>query len=494
MPDYDPDLQSIQEARQMAAGARQAQLQWMKASQAEVDRVCAAMAEAAYHASERLGRMAAEETGYGVPRHKMLKNFLTSKLLWEAIKDVKTVGVIRHDEKKKIYDIAWPMGVVAALTPSTNPTSTTMFKTLISVKARNAIVVAPHPAAARCCVETARIMAEAGEKAGMPKGTVACMSKVSLAGTQELMRHRYTALILATGGSEMVKAAHSVGKPAYGVGPGNVPCYVDRSADLQKAARYIVGSKAFDHSVICATEQAVVADKPVADQLAELMKAEGAYFVDDAQARSLARILFPTGHLIDPKTVGKSPQQLAQMAGFGVPEWARILVARLKTVGREEPLSGEKLTTVLGWYEAEGWEAGCERCIELINFGGRGHSLVIHAEDEKVVMRFGLEKPVFRIVVNTWGTLGATGYTTGVMPSMTLGPGGIGGAITGDNISVYHMYNVKRMAYELTPPPPEAFTEGPLSKPVPPGAALPGASEAEIDEIVSRVLKELKAA
>ncbi|HLF03020.1 MAG TPA: aldehyde dehydrogenase family protein [Anaerolineales bacterium] len=495
MPDFDHDLQSIQEARTLALAARQAQLKWLHASQAEVDRVCAAMAEAAYKASERLGRMATEETGYGVPQHKMLKNFLSSKLLWEAIKDIKTVGVINHDEKKRIYDIAWPMGIVAALTPSTNPTSTVMFKILIAVKGRNAIVVAPHPAAVKCCVETARLMAEAAVSAGAPAGLVSCMSKVSLPGTQELMRHRYVALILATGGSEMVKAAHSVGKPAYGVGPGNVPVYVDRSADLKQAAQYIVASKAFDYSVICATEQAVVADKPIADQLAELMKAEGAYFVDKAQADALAGVLFAGGsHIINPRSVGKNPQQLAQMSGITVPDWARILVARLDKVGREAPLSGEKLTTVLGWYEAEGWEAGCERCIELINYGGRGHSLVIHAQDEKVIMAFGLEKPVFRIVVNTWGTLGATGYTTGVMPSMTLGPGGIGGAITGDNISVYHMFNVKRLAYEINPPPPEAFTEGPANTtPASLTASAPaGTSDSEIEAIVRRVLKELK--
>ena len=490
MPDYDLDLQSIQEARTLAMNARQAQLLWAKASQAEVDRVCAAMAEAAYKASERLGRMAVEETGYGVPIHKMLKNHLSSKLLWEAIKDIKTVGVVRHDEKKRIYEIAWPMGVVAALTPSTNPTSTVMFKTLIAVKGRNAIVAAPHPAAAKCCVETSRVMAEAGEQAGMPKGLVSCMSKISLAGTQELMKHRYVALILATGGSDMVRAAHSVGKPAYGVGPGNVPVYVDRSADLKKAARDIVASKAFDHSVICATEQAVVADKPIAAELAELMKAEGAYFVDDAQAKALANILFPTGHLIDPKTVGKSPQQLAQMAGITVPDWARILVARLKSVGHDEPLSAEKLTTVMGWYESDGWEAGCDRCIQLINYGGRGHSLVIHARNEDVIMAFGLQKPVFRIVVNTWGTLGATGFTTGVMPSMTLGPGGIGGAVTGDNISVYHMFNVKRLAYELNAPPLEALTE-PGATAGPSAAGSSNGSTPEIDEIVRKVLKEL---
>ncbi len=494
MAEFDLDLQSIQEARTLAVAAREAQQQFLRASQAEVDRICAAMAEAAYAAAERLGRMAVEETTYGVPEHKTLKNVLCSRLLWDAIKDIPTVGVIRHDERKKIYDIAWPMGVVAALTPSTNPTSTTMFKILIAVKAKDAIVVAPHPSAVKCCVETARLMAEAGERAGMSKGLVSCMSRVTLPGTQELMRHRYTSLILATGGSDMVKAAHSVGKPAYGVGPGNVPVYVDRSADLKRAAKYIVASKAFDHSVICATEQAVVADKPIAAQLEELMKAEGAYFVDDAQARALVPILF-AGHLPNPKGVGKSPQQLAQMCGISVPSAARILVAKLKAVGREAPLSGEKLTTVLGWYEADGWEAGCERCLELINYGGRGHSLVIHAQDEKVILQFGLEKPVFRIAVNTLGTLGTTGMTTGVMPSMTLGSGGVGGAITGDNITVHHMYNVKRLAYETTPPPEAALRPGSTDDPSQlrrNGLAPVGAEADRVDEIVQRVLAELK--
>lgn len=501
MAEYDLDLQSIQEARSLAVTAREAQRQFAHASQAEVDRICAAMAEAGQAAAERLGRMATEETGYGVPEHKTLKNLLTSKILWEAIKDIPTVGVIRHDAQKRLYDIAWPIGVVAALTPSTNPTSTVMYKTLIAVKARNAIVVAPHPAAARCCLETARVMAEAGERAGMPKGVVSCMSKVSLAGTQELMRHRYVALILATGGSDMVKAAHSVGKPAYGVGPGNVPAYVDRSADLRRAAQYIVASKAFDHSVICATEQAVVADRPIAAQLAELMQADGAYFVDEAQKQALARLLFTASQLINPKAVGKSPQQLAEMAGISVPASARILVARLSRVGREEPLSGEKLTTVLGWYECDGWEAGCERCIELINFGGRGHSLVIHAQDDNVIMRFGLEKPVFRIVVNTMGTLGTTGMTTGVMPAMTLGSGGVGGSITGDNITVQHMYNVKRLAYELTPPPEAALRPGSTDDPsqlkragesARANGSATGLEAERIDDIVRRVLAELK--
>ena len=502
MADFDNDLQSIQEARTLAVQAREAQRAFLHASQAEVDRICAAMAQAAADASVTLGKMASEETGYGVPEHKTLKNLLSSQLLWEAIKDIPTVGVIRSDPQKGTYDIAWPMGVVAALTPSTNPTSTTMFKILIAVKAKNAIVVAPHPFAAKCCVETSRIMAEAGERAGMPKGLVSCMSNITLPGTQELMKHRYVALILATGGSDMVRAAHSVGKPAYGVGPGNVPAYVDRSADVARAAKYIVASKAFDHSVICATEQSVVADRPIAAQLEELMKAEGAYFVDDKIKQILAKNLF-VGHLPNPKAVGKSPQQLAQLYGFSVPDWARILVVRLNSVGRDEPLSGEKLTTVLGWYEADGWEPGCERCLELIDYGGRGHSLVIHARDENVIMQFGLLKPVFRIVVNTLGTLGTTGYTTGVMPSMTLGSGGVGGAITGDNITVHHMYNVKKLAYEIRTAPDAAFMPGSTDDPAQrrsfsggapssPASVSSGSMDVQVEEIVRKVLLELK--
>ncbi len=503
MTDLDNDLLSIQEARTLATQARDAQQKFIHATQAEVDRVCAAMVQAATDAAQNLARMAVEETGFGVPEHKVLKNLLSSQLLWNEIKNTPTVGVIRSDPQKGTYDIAWPMGVIAALTPSTNPTSTAMFKTIIAVKARNAIVVAPHPSAVKCSAETIRVMAEAGERAGMPKGLISCMTLITLPGTQELMKHKYVALILATGGSDMVRAAHSVGKPAYGVGPGNVPVYVDRSADIQRAAKYIVASKAFDHSVICATEQSVVADAPIARQLEELMKTEGAYFADEALSKVLEKNLF-IGHLPNPKAVGKSPQQLAQMYGFSVPDWARIIVCKLRAVGPEDPLSGEKLTTVLGWYEVNGWEEGCERCLQLIDYGGRGHSLVIHAMDNNVIMKFGLEKPVFRILVNTFGTLGATGYTTGVSPSMTLGSGGVGGAITGDNISVHHLYNIKRLAYEIQVPPPAAFAPGSTDDPAQrrafsdggysAPAAMPtaGPGDSQVEEIVRRVLMELK--
>lgn len=475
MQNIDKDLQSIQEAREKASQAFSAWKTWSHASQEQVDRVCGAMAQAALDASERLGIMAHQETGYGVPEHKRLKNELASRHVWQSIKDLKTVGVIKHDVEKKIYEIAWPMGVIAGLTPSTNPTSTVMYKILVAVKARNAIVIAPHPAAARCCYETTRLMAQAAVDNGAPEGLISCMQNITLEGTQELMRHKYVALILATGGTPMVRAAHSTGKPAIGVGPGNVPVYVDRSADIEKAARFIVASKAFDCSTICATEQSVVADAPIASRLADLMQREGAYFTNPQETDLLRKLLFHPDGTMNTIAVGKPAEYVAGLAGFSVPRGTRILVTRLTKTGKEEPLSREKLTTVLGWYEEEGWEAGCERCIELIQFGGRGHSLVIHATDEEVIMAFGLEKPVFRIVVNTMGTLGAVGLTTGVMPSYTLGAGGVGGSITGDNVTAIHLMNIKRLAYEISPPPAAAMV---------PGQPKPAPSPDEIEKAV----------
>jgi acetaldehyde dehydrogenase (acetylating) len=484
----DKDLLSIQEARTMVERAHEAQKTWGMATQQQVDQVCEAMAQAAYLGAERLGRIAAEETGFGVPEHKKLKNEFASQHLWNRIKDIRTVGFVRKDEENKIYEIAWPMGVVAALIPSTNPTSTVMNKILIAVKARNGIVVAPHPSAINCCIETAKVMIDAAEGASAPPGLINCLTQISLQGTQEMMAHKRTAVILATGGSEMVRVAHSQGKPAYGVGPGNVPVYVDRSADLEKAAQYIVASKAFDYSVICATEQAVIADRPIAARLQQLMESEGAYFVDEAQANALRKALFHPNGSINVASVGKSPQYLAAMAGIRVPAHARILVAKLNKVGREEPLSREKMTTVLGWYEVNGWEDGCDHCIQMISFGGRGHSLIIHATDESVLMAFGLEKPVFRIGVNTMGTLGTIGLTTNVMPSLTLGSGGIGGSITGDNVGVYHLFNIKRMAFETSRPPEMALRSG-TTPAGPIYGPDPGEIEAVVEEVVQQIIR-----
>lgn len=513
--ELDSDLRSVQEARDLAVAARAAQREFANASQAEVDRICAAMADAVYRDAARLGQMATDETGYGVAAHKRIKVEFASRTVWESIRDIPTVGVLRRDEARGIVEIGWPVGVVVGLCPSTNPNSTAVYKVLISVKARNACIIAPHPSAKACTYEAVRLMIEAGQRAGMPRGLVSCMQEVSLPGSQELMRHYATSMILATGGTPMVRAAHSMGKPALGVGPGNVPVYVDRSADVLRAASAIVNSKSFDCSTICATEQSVVADAPIAVQLRAEMERLGAYFVTPAQKTALERTVFVPGGGMNPRAVGKSPQQLATLAGIDVPAHARILVAELTGVGREEPLSGEKLTTVLGWYVEEGWRAACERCVDLLHFGGDGHSLVIHASNEDVILAFGLEKPAFRILVNTWGTLGAIGATTGVMPAMTLAPGGIGGAVVSDNITVTHLLNVKRLAYALREPPPSAYEHAPDVRGAPRHSASAGATaratagaapgrapapkvadppphgEDQVDRIVRRVLAEL---
>jgi acetaldehyde dehydrogenase (acetylating) len=494
--DLDIDLRSTQEARRCALAAREAQRAFMTADQETVDRIGGAMAVAAFDAAGRLGQAAHDETGYGVPAHKRLKDEFASRDVWASIADVPTVGVLRRDAERRLIEIGWPVGVLAALSPSTNPTSTAIFKVLIAVKARNGIVVAPHPTAVGATADAVRVMAEAGEAAGMPAGLVSCLTTVTLPGTSELMRHHATSMILATGGSGMVKAAHSVGKPALGVGPGNVPAYVDRSADVPRAAADIVASKAFDHSTICATEQTVVADRPIAAQLRREMEANGAHWLEPAQAATLAERLFRPEGTMDARFVGRSPQALGELAGIDVPADARVLVADIDGVGPAHPLSREKLTTVLGFIVEDGWRAGCERSIELLKFGGDGHSLVIHARDEDVILAFGLEKPAFRVLVNTWGTFGAIGGSTGVAPSMTLAPGGIGGAVVSDNITVQHVLNVKRVAYETRRPPDAAWSA--------PGAAgrgttrawsEPGSSSGDaIDvELIARIVRRVLA-
>lgn len=494
--EYDTDLRSIQEVRNLCVAARAAQRQFFNFTQEQVDRICAAMADAAYRDSMRLAQMAFEETTYGVPAHKLVKNQFSSKFLWDSIKDLKTVGVISRDDKKKIIEIGWPFGVIAAFTPSTNPTSTAMFKILIAVKARNAIVLSPHPSAVKCTCETVRVMAEAGEREGMPKGLVSCLTTVTMPALNELMKHWAVNLILATGGQAVVSAAHSSGKPAIGVGPGNVPAYVDRSADVAKAARDIITSKTFDWSTICSSEQSVIADAPIEKQLVAELEKNGAYFMDEQQIAAMSKIIHLPNGLPNPKAVGKSPQVLAQMAGISVPPHARVLIARLKGVGPEYPLSREKLTSVLAFYVENGWEKGCERCIEQLKFGGDGHTLVIHCRDESVIMRFGLEKPAFRILVNTMATLGAIGYTTNLDPSMTLATGGIGGGVYSDNITVRHVLNIKRVAWGVREwqPEPSAPVTPPTSAPVAPPTSAPvfTASDAQIEEIVRRVLAELR--
>jgi len=447
----DRDLASAQEARRLAQRAKQAAPHLAELSQDQIDRIVDAMASAVRPHAESLARLAVEETTFGVVADKVQKNLFASDRVYEFIRPMKTVGVIGRDDARKIVKIAEPFGVVAAIVPSTNPTSTAIYKILIALKARCPIVISPHPSAAKCITRVAEIMAEAAATAGAPAGSINWMTTVSLEGTQELMKHRDVAVILATGGMGLVRAAYSAGKPAYGVGPGNAPCYIEQSADLAKAASDIVLGKSFDNGVLCSSPNSVVVDRSVADEVKRQFIQQGSYFLTPAEADRLAGALVTAQRLPNPKFVGKTAKFIAEQIGVTVPSDTRVLVAELKGVGRDYPLSIEKLCPVLSYYVVADWREGCERCIQILRYGGMGHTMSIHSQNEDVILQFGLKKPAYRIVVNTPTTHGSIGLTTGLDPAMTLGCGGWGGNITSDNISPRHLLNVKRLAYELRP-------------------------------------------
>lgn len=445
----DTDLQSIQEARDAVRRAAEARAKLASLTQEQVDRIVAKMAEAGRANARTLAKMAVEETGFGVYEDKITKNLFASERVYEAIRDLKTVGIIRCDPSRRVAEIAEPVGLIVALVPSTNPTSTVIYKSLISLKARNPIVFSPHPSARRCSCQAAQIMADAAAAAGAPRGAIQCLVHPTKQATDELMHHPDTALILATGGSAMVKAAYSAGKPAYGVGPGNVPAFIERTADIKRAVSDIFASKTFDNGTICASEQAIVTESVIESQVVEEVRAQGGYFLTDAEAAALSKVVVSSGGNINPSIVGRSAETIARMAGISVPDGTRVLVARLAGVGPEYPLSREKLSPILAFYVEPDWQAACERCIELLNFGGIGHSLVIHSRNPAVIREFAMKKPVFRILVNTPSSQGAIGATTGLDPALTLGCGTWGGSITADNVGPLHLVNVKRVAYGL---------------------------------------------
>lgn len=442
----DADLQALQEVRDAVRRAAAAQKAFAEFDQAATDRVCAAVAEAGERAAADLAKLAVEETGFGRLESKIQKNVFGTREVWRSIKDLKTVGVIRRDEGAKVWEIAVPMGVVAGVIPVTNPTSTALFKILISLKGRNGIVLSPHPRAVRCITASAEIAAKAAASAGAPEGLIQCLGAPTLAATEALMRHPDVAVILATGGAGLVKAAYSSGKPAYGVGPGNVPVWVDRSADPAHVARCLVASKTFDYSTLCSSEQAIVVDAPIRDRVLEALKKEGAVLVQGEDRGKLARLVQLPDGSFNTAVVGLPAPRLARMAGFAVPPETTLLLAEETGVGRAHPFSREILAPVLAIYAAENWEAGCARCIELLQYGGMGHTLGIHATDEKVILEFALKKPAGRIVVNAPTSQGGVGFATRLMPSMTLGCGTMGGNITSDNITASHLIQIKRLA------------------------------------------------
>jgi acetaldehyde dehydrogenase (acetylating) len=493
----DRDLTSIQQARALVRRAREAATQLAELSQEQIDAIVDAMAAAVTSQAEALARLAHEETGYGVVADKVQKNLFASEKVYRFIRPMKTVGVIGRLEDRKVIEIAEPFGVVCAIVPSTNPTSTAIYKILISLKARCPIVISPHPAAVRCISRVAEVMNEGARQAGAPDGSINWMTTVTLEGTQELMKARETAVILATGGMGLVRAAYSAGKPAYGVGPGNAPAYIESSADVVKAVRDIVTGKTFDNGVLCSSENSVVVDAPLVEEVKRQFVANGAHFLSAAEIDAVGKVLVSPQRLPNPALVGRPATYIAQQAGISVAPTTRVLIAELAGVGRDYPLSVEKLCPVLSFYVVSDWREGCERCKQILRYGGMGHTMSIHSRNDEVILQFGLKKPAYRIVVNTPTTHGSIGLTTGLDPAMTLGCGGYGGNITSDNISPRHLINVKRLAYEVTPAvtrsaqPPAAQAGGGTSLPKAP--ALPPPPTGIAAETLSRRIDQFLA-
>ena len=445
--EFDKDLRSIQEVRNLVEKAKAAQKEYANFNQAQVDKIVHAITVACEAHLEPLAKMAVEETGFGIWQDKVLKNVLGSTLTYNFIKDMKTIGILNEDPVRKVWEIGVPKGVVAALIPSTNPTSTAMYKTLISLKAGNAIILSPHPNAKNCIMEAFKIMNQAAIAAGAPAGLIQCVSIPSPQGTDALLKNPNVGIILATGGEAMVKAAYSSGNPALGVGPGNGPSFIEKSADIKMAVKHIMDSKTFDNGTICASEQSIVTERCIKEQVISEVKKQGGYFMSAEESEKVGRFIMRANGTMNPKIVGKSAKVIADMAGITIPEGTRVLLSFQTTVGKDNPYSREKLCPILAFYTAENWEEACELSMKILYNEGAGHTMTIHSEDMSVIRAFALEKPVSRLLVNTPGALGGVGATTKLAPALTLGCGAVGGSATSDNVTPLHLINIRRVAF-----------------------------------------------
>lgn len=445
--EFDKDLVSIQEARDLAAeGAKAAKL-LSEFTEEQIDTIIRNMARVGEEHACELANMAVEETGFGIANDKLFKNHMATGMLYEDIKDKKTQGIIREDKEKKMVEVAVPVGLIMGIVPSTNPTSTAMFKSIIAMKSRNPIVFSPHPSARKCTLRAAELMQQAAMEAGAPEGSIGCLKTLSIEATNELMHSEHVKLIIATGGPGMVKAAYSAGKPAIGVGAGNSPAYIERTADVRAAVERIMASKTFDNGTVCASEQSVICETCNEAKVIEEFEHQGGYFMSEDETAAVCKLLFSKGHTMNPKFVARKPQVIAEAAGFKVDDDVRVLIGRQKGVGDGNPLSFEKLTTVLAFYTVEDWEEACELSIELLQ-NGIGHTMSIHTEDPEIALKFSA-KPASRILVNTGGTQGGTGVSTGLAPSFTLGCGTMGGSSISENVGPEHLINKKVLTYGI---------------------------------------------
>jgi acetaldehyde dehydrogenase (acetylating) len=486
---FDYDLQSVQETRNLARRAKEAQAELAKFNSEQIDKIIRNMVKAAEEHAVSLAQMAVEETGFGKVEDKTFKNRFASTELYEFIKSMPTIGVIREDKTNRVIEIAEPVGLLMGIIPSTNPTSTAIYKSIIAIKSRNGIVFSPHPSALKCTHQAAKLMHDAAVAAGAPANIIGCISKPSMGATNELMKCDEVAMIIATGGSAMVKAAYSAGKPALGVGPGNVPAYIERTANISKAVKNIIASKTFDNGTICASEQSVIVEECIRDQVMEEFRRLGGYFMTSAETEKVSKKLFVKGHAMNAKMVGRSAQVIAESAGISIPPGTKVLLGEQQGVGEGFPLSYEKLTTVLAFYTVKDWHEACDLCISLLNNGGVGHSVSIHTENPEMAMKFSA-KPVFRILVNTSSSQGGVGASTGLSPAFTLGCGTWGGSATSDNVTPMHLINIKRVAYGI-----KDFTETSNSGYSDCAAQRAGSSdigEDQIQTLVEEVLSLLK--
>ena len=446
--ELDKDLLSRQEARDLLKQAAAAQKQLAAMPQQQLDTIVKAICDAIYAAAPELADMAVRETGFGNVEDKTTKNQFASKRVWEAVKDMKTVGVLKERPEEKLWEIGVPVGVIAAIIPSTNPTSTVCYKAMIALKSGNAIVFSPHPKAILCTMKAAKIAAAAAEKAGAPKGSISCLSIATLEGCKELMSGNETNLILATGGPAMVRSAYSSGKPAIGVGAGNGPAYIHHSADVGHALDCILRSKTFDFGTVCASEQSIIVEKDMESQVRTEGQKRGFYFMNKEEAGSLAKLLFKPNGTLNPAIVGKSALTLAEMAGFPVPNTTKVLVAREQEAGPTRPYSMEKLCPVLAFFVMDSEDAVLEKAIEVLTHEGSGHTFAMHCADDSVVKKFALQIPVSRFLVNTPAALGGIGASTNLFPALTLGCGAVGGSSSSNNISPLDLINIRRVAWD----------------------------------------------
>lgn len=443
----DNDLLSIQEARVLVESAREAQKKLATFSQEKLDEIVERMAEEIEKHAYELAKMSYEETDYGRCEDKYIKNRFICKYLTKRLRTMKCVGIINEDIQNKTMDVGVPIGLIIALCPATSPVSTTIYKAMIAIKSGNAIIFSPHPRAKNTIYKTLDILIKVAEEYGLPEGALAYLHTVTRSGTLELIKHKDTSMIMNTGVPEFLKDSYKSGKTIIYGGTGHGPAFIERTANIEQAAKDIITSKSFDNGVVSGAEQSIVVDSCVDSEVKKELKKYGAYFMTEEESEKVGALFYYKDGVVDPEIIGKSAQQLAHAAGFTLDENIKVLISERKYVFKDDPYCKEKQAPVLAYYIEDDWIHACEKCIELLLNEKNGHTLVIHSMDEEVIRQFILKKPVGRVLVNTPAALGSMGATTEIFPAMTLGSGSAGYGVTSDNVSPMNLVYIRKVGY-----------------------------------------------